>query len=220
MTAGVGTGHGIAVVADGQVDALLALLAGDPAGTLEHLVLTYQDRLYRFALRFSASPQDAEEIVQDAFVRAYQALITYTAERIHSLALRPWLYQITLNVARNRLRRKALPQVSYTTDDDDETTSSAVERFLSTDMSDSPEAQVERGQDYAVIQRLLATLPARYRAALLLRYVEELSYAEVALALKKPVGTVKSDVHRGLTLLRLAAKDLEVEVYEDGQYGR
>ena len=72
----------------------------------------YQDRLFSYALRLTARREDAEEVAQDAFVRAYRALATYPAERIRGLALRPWLYRITLNVARNRFRGKKLRTVS------------------------------------------------------------------------------------------------------------
>jgi RNA polymerase sigma-70 factor (ECF subfamily) len=67
----------------------LAALAADLEGSFERLVLAYQDRLYAFALRLSGSPQDAEEVVQYAFVRAYRAAARYPAERVGDLALRP-----------------------------------------------------------------------------------------------------------------------------------
>jgi RNA polymerase sigma-70 factor, ECF subfamily len=73
-----------------------AALAADLDGSFEQVVVAYQHRLYAFALRLTGNPQDAEEITQDAFVRAYRALATYPASRLRSLALRPWLHQITL----------------------------------------------------------------------------------------------------------------------------
>ena len=84
---------------------LARALADDLDGHFEQLVRTYQDRLYGFALRLTDSRQDAEESTQDAFVRAYRALERYPAERRRELRLRPWLYQIALNVVRNRVRR-------------------------------------------------------------------------------------------------------------------
>ncbi|MER3459109.1 MAG: RNA polymerase sigma factor, partial [Chloroflexota bacterium] len=89
-----------------HMDDLAAQLATGVDSHFERLVLAYQDRLYAFALRLSANPQDAEEIVQDAFVRAYHALKRYEAERIRTMALKPWLYQIALNVFRNRARTR------------------------------------------------------------------------------------------------------------------
>ena len=88
------------------LDPLNAALAQDLDGSFEGLVRAYQDRLYSFALRLTGRREDAEEVAQDAFVRAYRALKTYPAERVRALALKAWLYQITLNVARNRLRGK------------------------------------------------------------------------------------------------------------------
>ena len=81
-------------------------LARDLEGSFERMVRDYQDRLYSFAHRLTGNPEDAEEIAQDAFVRAYRALKTYPAERVRALQLKAWLYRITLNLARNRFRGK------------------------------------------------------------------------------------------------------------------
>src|SRR5215468_3293795 len=90
-------------------------LASDLDASFEDLVRTFQDRLYGFALRLTSSPQDAEESAQDTFVRAYRALQRYPADRVAALRLKPWLYQIALNVVRNRVRR---PQLAAVTIDD------------------------------------------------------------------------------------------------------
>ena len=74
--------------------------------TFERIVDDYQRRLYGFALRMTGNREDAEEIVQDAFVRAYRALGKMSPEQRAELRLQPWLYTITLNVTRNRLRSK------------------------------------------------------------------------------------------------------------------
>ena len=93
-------------------DDLTEALACDVDRQFERLVLAYQDRLYGFVLRLSGSPRDAEEITQDAFIRAYHALVRYPKERIQALALRPWLYQIALNAFRNARRGKKLAVTS------------------------------------------------------------------------------------------------------------
>src|SRR6266702_2398549 len=90
---------------------LSAELAADLDKHFEHLVRTFQDRLYGFTLRLTGSRQDAEESTQDVFVRAYRALEKYPEERRRDLRLRPWLYQIALNVVRNRVRRPRLTEV-------------------------------------------------------------------------------------------------------------
>src|SRR5260370_29654773 len=81
-----------------KVVEMLDLLATVMDGYFHHLVLSPQQRLYAFALRQVGSPQDAEDIVQESFIRAYHALADYPAERIRIMKLQPWLYKITLNV--------------------------------------------------------------------------------------------------------------------------
>src|SRR5262245_21888208 len=82
---------------------LAAALAIDLDGAFAQLVLSYQRRLFGFALRLCGSPQDAEEVAQDAFVRAYRALAAYPEDRVRTLRLGAWLTQIALNVVRNRV---------------------------------------------------------------------------------------------------------------------
>lgn len=184
-------------------DDLPAALALDLDGCFERLVTAYQHRMYAFALRLSCSPQDAEEIAQDAFVRAYRALASYEPDRIRALALRPWLYQIALNVFRNRVRGKRLPLVSL---DGNEQT---MEIQLSDTPDQRPEFVAERAEQARELGVLLASLPERYRIAVVLRHVEGFDYQEMASLLNQPVGTIKSNVHRGVRLLR-AALDSQV----------
>src|SRR5579862_10030674 len=85
--------------ADGQgVPEVLELLATDLDSHFHYLVLSFQQRLYTFALRQSGSPQDAEDIVQETFIRAYHALADYPPERIRAMKIQAWLYKIALNV--------------------------------------------------------------------------------------------------------------------------
>lgn len=177
-------------------DRLRGGLASDLEATFPQLVIAYQDRLYTFALRTTGNPRDAEEIAQDAFVRAYRALRGYPADRVRALALNAWLYRITLNVTRNRLRKKQLPTVSIDQENDD------APLHLPDDESLSPEALFERDEERNALEVLLAALPARYRVAVILRHVMGLSYTEVAEILKQPAGTTKANVHRGIQLLR------------------
>jgi RNA polymerase sigma factor (sigma-70 family) len=88
---------------------LPARLAHDLDGSFEELVLDHQRLVYGLALRVVADPADAEEVAQDTFERAYHALAGYEAERVAAMRLRPWLAQIALNLARNRLRRRPPP---------------------------------------------------------------------------------------------------------------
>jgi RNA polymerase sigma-70 factor (ECF subfamily) len=171
---------------------LATRLASDLDSHFEELVRTFQDRLYGFALRMLSSPQDAEEAAQDTFVRAYRALERYPDDRVSTLRLRPWLYQIALNVVRNRVRRPALTQVDIEYD------------LASQTRDEQPEGATVSNETFAELSTAITRLPERYATAVVLRHVQGLSYAEAAEILDQPVGTTKSDVHRGLRLLREA----------------
>ena len=189
--------------AEGAADAALAAaLAQDLDGSFELLVRRFQNRLFTFALRVTGSREDAEEVAQDAFVRAYRALKGYPAGRVAAMALKAWLYQITLNVARNRLRRKRHPTVSLDGDRRDEAPSAS--REPADDPVERPDARLEAKRRRTDIASLVEGLPERYRAPLILRYVEGLKLEEVAAILKQPVGTTKSNVHRAINALREA----------------
>jgi RNA polymerase sigma-70 factor, ECF subfamily len=183
--------------------ALPETLATDLDGSFELLVLAYQHRLYAFALRLTGSPQDAEEIVQDAFVRAYRALTKYPAARIRTLALRPWLYQIALNVFRNRMRHRQLQLVPLDRGREEEIPE------VEDDKEPRPDTALERDELKVLLGTLVAALPERYRVAVVLRHMQGLSYGEMAVMLKQPLGTIKANVHRGVRLLREALDDQE-----------
>ena len=88
-------------------ETLARRLADDLDGSFEAVVLAHQDRLYTIAHRFLGNGHDAEEVAQDALIRAYRALAGYDADRIRQLRLRPWLATIVLNLCRNRIARSA-----------------------------------------------------------------------------------------------------------------
>jgi RNA polymerase sigma-70 factor (ECF subfamily) len=155
--------------------------------------------MFGLALSMTGNTQDAEEVAQDAFVRAYRALRTYPAERIRALHLRAWLHRIALNLVRNRVRVRRLPAQAL----DD-----AME--LADDTAMRPETVAMRRAGAEELRCLVASLPVAYRDAVVLRHVQQLSYAEAADVLGRPVGTVKANVHRGLGLLRLALQAREV----------
>ena len=187
-----------------QDEALRNRLAEDLDGSFEALVCAFQDRLYSFALRVTGNREDAEEVAQDAFVRAYRALGSYPAERVRAMALRAWLYRITLNVARNRLRGKKPRMVSL-----DQPLSPQAETAweVPDDPSSRPDARYEDGERRSDIATLVGQLPRRYREPLVLRYVEGLRLDEVAKVLEQPLGTAKSNVHRGIIALREALSE-------------
>jgi RNA polymerase sigma factor (sigma-70 family) len=161
-------------------------LAVDLDGTFEALVNAHSGRLFSIALRVTGDRSDAEEAAQDALVRAYRALTGYEPWRIREIRLRPWLATIVLNVCRNRTRVKRVRTVELTFEPSGEP---AVDPLA-------------RHDEKAVWASLLATLPPAQRSAVVLRHVDGLSYAEMAEALGRPEGTLKAQVHRGLSTLR------------------
>jgi RNA polymerase sigma factor (sigma-70 family) len=172
---------------------LPARLARDLDGAFEALVRDHERLVFGLALRVVGNPADAEEVAQDTFERAYNALAGYPAERVAAMQLRPWLAQIALNLARNRLRRR--PPPTRPLEDG--------LPMLAAPAASDPAEVAERAQERDFWAELLACLPRGYREAVVLRHVEGLPYTEVAEVLDRPVGTVKTHVHRGVRLLRV-----------------
>jgi len=154
----------------------------------ERLVHEHQDRVFAFSLALTGNRHDAEEVAQDTFLRAYRALVTYPPDRIRELKQKPWLHRIALNVVRNHARgtRPRLVELNGS----------------EPDHAMGPEDGALLKMEMGALARRVACLPARFRDAVVLHHVQELSYEEAADALGQPVGTVKSNVHRGLKLLR------------------
>jgi RNA polymerase sigma-70 factor, ECF subfamily len=192
-------------------DKLTAGLAHDLDASFKALVLAHQDRLYTIAHRFLGNASDAEEAAQDAFVRAHRALASYEPSRIRELRLKPWLATIVLNVCRNRVRRRGPTLVAI-----DQPTSEAegasdpAASLASTDPRADPDTVTVRREGAEAWARLVVELPERYRAPILLRHVDGLSYDEMAQVLGRPEGTLKAQVHRGLAILRAAAERAHV----------
>ena len=182
-------------------DILAARLATDLDGSFETLVRAHQDRLFTIAHRFLADAHEAEDVTQDALVRAYRALTEYEPERIRALRLRPWLATIVLNLCRNRVTRRRAPEARSL---DAPAPGGGAPLDPPADPTGSPAAVFDRREASRRWAALVAELPPVYRAPLVLRHVDGLSYPDVALALDRPEGTVKAQVHRGLALLRTA----------------
>lgn len=179
-------------------------LARDLDGTFETLVRAHVDRCYAIALRVLGDPHDAEEVAQDALVRAYRALATYDPARIRELRLRAWLATIVVNVCRNRVRRRAVPTTPL---------APLVElgHEPAAPADTGPAAIAETAAERERLAALLATLPDRYRIPIVLRHVDDLSYAELSAVLGRPEGTLKAQVSRGLAMLRAAVTATELE---------
>jgi len=184
---------------------LAMLLADDLKNNFKLFVLHYQSRLYAFAFRQTGSPQDAEDITQEAFIQAYYAMVDYPPQRIKMLALQPWLYKIALNIFCKSLRRNKFQLVALNIADDGEHT------LIEDDASSQPELLLEDQESLRELESLLVKLPMQYREAVNLYYFAELSYREIADLLNQPIGTVKSHLHRGIQLLRKTQNKRERE---------
>lgn len=181
-----------------DTDAALATrLARDLEAAFPALVTQHQDRLYTIALRLLGDRRDAEEVAQDALVRAFRAIGTYPPERTAALRLRPWLASIAVNLARNRRRRF-----------DDRQPPNQLEPMLdggfdvAADTRARPDSTADRRETRHELASALLRLTPSVRVAIVLRHVDGLSVTEAAEALGKPEGTIKAQVHRGLRELR------------------
>src|SRR6202165_4333115 len=154
----------------------------------ERMVREHQHRVSPVGFALTGNRHDAEEVAQDTFLRAYRALATYSPERIRELKQRPWLHRIAVNVVRNRARG-AKPRTAELDGSE-------------YDHAPGPEARALQRAEMDDLACRLAGLPPRYREAVVLKHVHEMSYGEVAEALEPTVSTVNSNVHRGLKLLR------------------
>jgi len=165
------------------IDPLAARLAeGDPLAP-KALAERHYVELYRYALSVLREERAAEDAVQDAFERAFAALGRYPEERLRAMRLRPWMYRITLNVARNRLReRREVP----------------VEEISSAGVALSDEGR----ESVMDVLAALGRLPERQRVAVTLRYLQDLPYVEISGVTGWPEGTAKTLVRRGVARLR------------------
>ena len=153
------------------------------------LVEQYRDNVYRLAYRMCGNAYDADEAAQEAFVAAWRALPNFRGDAKFST----WLYRLTTNAAIDVMRREKRHQ----TVGDGEMVDVA-------DDADSPQETVERTEQQEAVQKALSTLSEEYREVLLLRYMEELDYAEIAEVLQLPSGTVKSRINRAKAALKAA----------------
>ena len=156
-------------------------------------VLTFLEPLYGTAMRLTRNRADAEDLVQDALVKAFRFSDRFTP----GTNLRAWLYTILHNTWRNRLRDAA----RGTVDVDSERVDAAAASLEGPAVGETPERILMRATLDADLQAALDALPDAFRQAVWLRDVEEFSYAEIAGMLDVPIGTVMSRISRGRRLL-------------------
>jgi RNA polymerase sigma-70 factor (ECF subfamily) len=164
--------------------------AGFEAEALESI-----HRLYRTALRLARNPADAEDLVQETYLKAFRAAHRFEP----GTNLRAWLFTILHNTARNRLRDRARDAVVV----DSETVERVADAWAAHAASgpETPEARLLREALDPDVQAAVDGLPDAFREAVWLRDVEEFSYAEIAEMLEIPVGTVMSRISRGRRML-------------------
>jgi RNA polymerase sigma-70 factor, ECF subfamily len=173
--------------------------SGDQAAFNE-MVSRYWDRIYAMVHQLLRNQQDAEEVTQDAFIRAHRGLANFRGESAFST----WLYQIATNLARNRYwywwRRKRDKTVSF---------DQPVSENSDTPLSEILGAEVDTPDDVTVTQEFvdrialgMEKLSPKHREILILRNVKNLSYEEIADILQLSVGTVKSRIARARESLR------------------
>ncbi len=157
--------------------------------------LEYVDSLYRTALRLTRVPSDADDLVQDTYLKAFRAADSFTA----GTNLRAWLFTILHNTARNRSRDRSRDTVTVDSDVVDQ--AAEVPQFGMSGRVDDPETLLLKNALAPEIQAAVDELPEAFREAVWLRDVEEFSYAEIAGMLSIPVGTVMSRISRGRRML-------------------
>ena len=168
----------------------------------ETLVSAYEKNVYNLALRMMGNAQDAEDMAQEAFLKAYNSLPSFRGDSKFSV----WLYRIVSNVCLDQLRKKSKrPTVSLSMEDED-----GEETQLDLpDTAQSPEELLEKKLTREAVRRGLAQLPEDARQILLLREIQGLSYEEIGETLGLEPGTVKSRIFR-------ARKRLCAFLLEDG----
>jgi RNA polymerase sigma factor (sigma-70 family) len=162
--------------------------ASDIPGWAE-IVTEHSTRVYRLAYRLTGNQHDAEDLTQETFIRVFRSLSSYTPGTFEG-----WLHRITTNLFLDQVRRRRRIRIEPWGDDTDRIPDVV------------GEATPERGYEHANldhdVQRALDDLPPEFRAAVVLRDMEGLSYEEIAVTLGVKLGTVRSRIHRGRAQLR------------------
>ena len=162
---------------------------GGDTEAFEQLVLEHQNKVYSLALRMLGNEEDARDMAQEAFVRAYTSLAGFRGDSKFSV----WLYRLTSNICIDFLRSRQRHQtVSLTYDTED----SEGGQLEIPDERFTPEAGLERSELRSAVLRGLDSLSPEFRNILLLREIDGLSYAEISRALDLEEGTVKSRIFR------------------------
>ncbi len=162
--------------------------AGDKSA-FNVLVLKYQHRVLKLVGRFVSDAAEAEDVAQEAFIKAYRALASFRGES----AFYTWLYRIAINTAKNALVSNRRRPVDFDLDLQDP---EQYDRHARLKESDTPEGVLLTEEIRQVVEHAMEQLPEDLRTAIVLRELEGLSYEEIAEAMDCPVGTVRSRIFR------------------------
>lgn len=177
-------------------DAACEVARGEDRREFDALVERYHKQAYNIAYRMAGNHADAEDLTQEAFIRAFRFFGQYRRE----LPFDSWLYKIMSNVFIDRLRRK--PKARIRSLDQPVVTEDGEAAFDVADTAAGPEERILSREMDGHIQAALDTLPEVFRLTVIYADIEGLSYEEIADATKTNIGTVRSRLHRGRRLLR------------------
>jgi RNA polymerase sigma-70 factor (ECF subfamily) len=183
-----------------EVDlSVMTTVKSDPRALFEEQAIPFLDQLYGAALRMTRNPADAQDLVQETFVKAYAAFAQFE----QGTNLKAWLYRILTNTFINVYRKKQRDPYQGTTSDLEDWQLGNAESATATGTSSrSAEAEAIDHLPDSAVKDALQSIPEDFRLAVYLADVEGFSYQEIADIMKTPVGTVMSRLHRGRRLLR------------------
>jgi len=165
----------------------------------EEVALPFMDALFNLALNLTRNRKDAEDLVQEAYLRAFRFFDSYQP----GTHIKAWLFRILRNSFINRYRaKKVRPEEVDFTKIESAYEQAVDEEFLRKSRPPSPEAAVMEQVLDEEVQQAITDLPEEYRSVVLMALVEEMSYKEIAAAMSIPLGTVMSRLHRGRKMLQ------------------
>lgn len=170
------------------------VLKGDH-NAFEEIVELYKERVFLLCYRMLGNRHEAEDMAQEAFIRAYVNVSSFNI----NLKFSTWIYRIATNACIDRLRKK---KPDYHLDAEVAGTDGLTLYSQIPIQHTPPDDEVENMELYDTIQKEISLLPDKYRSVIVLRYLEELSLKEISEVLNIPLGTVKTRVHRGRESLR------------------
>ena len=175
-------------------------------GAFDALVLKYQHKVTKLVMRYVRNPAEAEDIAQEAFIKAYRALPQFRGDS----AFYTWLYRIAINTAKNAVVSRDRSPVDYDLDMQNSDESYELQGRMKT--AETPEGLVLTDEIRTIVNEAMDALPEDLRTAIVLRELEGLSYEEIAASMDCPVGTVRSRIFRAREAIDRRLR----EVFEGG----